>query len=89
MGDIERLCERVLVVDHGRLVFDGTLPNLAARVALQRVLVVDLPEPTPDLHVATATISAASSTVNGSGWHSARSRPPRLASWPRLAPRQM
>ena len=25
MGDIERLCERVLVVDHGRLVFDGTL----------------------------------------------------------------
>jgi ABC-2 type transport system ATP-binding protein len=55
MGDIERLCERVLVVDHGRLVFDGTLPNLAARVALQRVLVVDLPEPSPDLHVAGAT----------------------------------
>ena len=27
MGDIERLCERVLVVDHGRLVFDGTLPQ--------------------------------------------------------------
>jgi viologen exporter family transport system ATP-binding protein len=55
MGDIERLCERVLVVDRGRLVFDGTLANLAARVALQRVLVVDLPEPSPDLHVATAT----------------------------------
>src|SRR5215216_5251643 len=50
MGDIERLCERVLVVDHGRLIFDGTLANLAARVALQRVLVVDLPEPSPDLH---------------------------------------
>src|SRR4029453_2526260 len=55
MGDIERLCERVLVVDHGRLVFDGTLANLAARVALQRVLVVDLPEPSADLHVLTAT----------------------------------
>jgi len=55
MGDIERLCERVLVVDHGRLIFDGTLANLAARVALQRVLVVDLPEPSPDLHLATAT----------------------------------
>ncbi len=25
MSDIERLCERVLVVDHGRLVYDGTL----------------------------------------------------------------
>ena len=25
MGDIERLCDRVLVIDRGRLVFDGTL----------------------------------------------------------------
>jgi ABC-2 type transport system ATP-binding protein len=54
MGDIERLCDRVLVIDRGRLVFDGTLPSLAERVALQRVLVVDLPEPTPDLRVAAA-----------------------------------
>ncbi len=54
MGDIERLCDRVLVIDRGRLVFDGTLPSLAERVALQRVLVVDLPEPSPDLRVAAA-----------------------------------
>ena len=32
MSDIERLCDRVLVVDHGRLVYDGTLPELARRV---------------------------------------------------------
>lgn len=49
MGDIERLCERVLVVDHGRLAYDGTLPGLAATVGAQRVLVVDLVEPTADL----------------------------------------
>ena len=54
MGDIERLCDRVLVIDRGRLVFDGTLPSLAERVALQRVLVVDLPEPGPDLQVSAA-----------------------------------
>ena len=54
MGDIERLCDRVLVIDRGRLVFDGTLPSLAERVALQRVLVVDLPEPSPDLQVSAA-----------------------------------
>ena len=30
MGDVERLCDRVLVVDHGRLVYDGTLPGLVA-----------------------------------------------------------
>ena len=50
MGDIERLCERVLVVDHGRLAYDGTLPGLAATVGAQRVLVVDLVDPTPELH---------------------------------------
>jgi ABC-2 type transport system ATP-binding protein len=55
MSDIERLCERVLVVDHGRLVYDGTLPGLGQRVALQRVLVVDLWEPRPPLQVAEAT----------------------------------
>ena len=54
MSDIERLCERVLVVDHGRLVYDGTLTDLAMRVALQRVLVVDLWEPNAPLQVADA-----------------------------------
>ncbi|MEV0251101.1 ATP-binding cassette domain-containing protein [Nocardia sp. NPDC050712] len=49
MGDIERLCDRVLVVDHGSLVYDGSLPGLGATVGARRVLVVDLAEPTPDL----------------------------------------
>ena len=54
MGDIERLCDRVLVVDHGRLAYDGTLSSLAERVALKRVLVVDLTEPRPPLQIASA-----------------------------------
>ncbi|MFJ1460547.1 hypothetical protein [Nocardia sp. N2S4-5] len=49
MGDIERLCERVLVVDHGRLAYDGSLTGLAATVGVRRVLVVDLAVPTTDL----------------------------------------
>ena len=49
MGDIARLCDRVLVVDHGALVFDGTLPGLVARVGGERVLVVDLTEPVAPL----------------------------------------
>ncbi|NYJ73488.1 ABC transporter ATP-binding protein [Allobranchiibius huperziae] len=49
MGDIERLCDRVLVVDHGRLAYDGTLPGLSQRVGARRVLVVDLAAPAPDL----------------------------------------
>lgn len=49
MGDVERLCDRIWVLDHGQLVYDGTLPGLAATVGAQRVLVVDLEAPTQDL----------------------------------------
>ncbi len=49
MGDIQRLCERVLIIDHGALAYDGTLPGLVARVGAERVLVVDLAEPAPPL----------------------------------------
>jgi len=63
MSDIERLCDRVLVVDHGKLAYDGTLPGLARRVALQRVLVVDLAEPQPPVQVPSADNIA--SELNG------------------------
>jgi ABC-2 type transport system ATP-binding protein len=49
MGDVERLCDRILLVDRGSLVFDGTLPGLSRTVGAERVLVVDLAEPTADL----------------------------------------
>jgi ABC-2 type transport system ATP-binding protein len=50
MGDVERLCERLLVVDHGRLVYDGDLGGLVDRVDARRVVAVDLAAPGPDLH---------------------------------------
>ncbi|HKE50248.1 MAG TPA: ATP-binding cassette domain-containing protein, partial [Actinomycetes bacterium] len=42
LGDVERLCDRVMVIDHGRLAFDGSLEALRAMVPVPRVLVVDL-----------------------------------------------
>jgi ABC-2 type transport system ATP-binding protein len=50
MGDVSRLCERILLVDQGRLAYDGSLAGLSRMVAMRRVLVVDLAAPTPDLH---------------------------------------
>lgn len=49
MGDIERLCERVLVVDHGRTVYDGSLDGLARSAGADRTLVLDFADATPDL----------------------------------------
>jgi ABC-2 type transport system ATP-binding protein len=56
LPDIERLCERLLVVDHGHLVFDGSLPALVSRVGAERVLVVDLVEPGPALDDVPGTV---------------------------------
>ncbi|HEX2497624.1 MAG TPA: ATP-binding cassette domain-containing protein [Actinomycetes bacterium] len=42
LGDVERLCDRVMVIDHGRLAFDGSLEALRALVPVPRLLVVDL-----------------------------------------------
>ncbi|HET9079486.1 MAG TPA: ATP-binding cassette domain-containing protein [Trebonia sp.] len=49
MGDVERLCDRILVIDHGRLAYDGDLPGLSRTVGAERVLVVDLAGAVPDL----------------------------------------
>jgi ABC-2 type transport system ATP-binding protein len=45
LADIERLCRRLIVIDQGRIVHDGSLDDLHARYGSRRRLVVDLDEP--------------------------------------------
>jgi ABC-2 type transport system ATP-binding protein len=45
LNDIERLCRRLVVIDHGRVVHDGTLAALHQRYGLARQVVVELAEP--------------------------------------------
>ncbi len=47
MGDVERLCDRVVLVDRGRTVYDGDLAGLSRTVGAQRIMTVDLAEPVP------------------------------------------
>jgi viologen exporter family transport system ATP-binding protein len=47
LADIERLCRRLVVIDHGRVVHDGTIEDLHARYGSRRRLVVDLDAPLP------------------------------------------
>jgi len=51
LGDIERLCTRLLVIDHGTLIWDGGIADLKERYGAERTLVVDLEEPAPPLDV--------------------------------------
>src|SRR5690606_13291750 len=51
LTDIEQLCSRVMVIDHGRLMYDGDLTGLHDLHASERTLVVDFAEPLPPLEV--------------------------------------
>ena len=57
LADIERLCHRLVVVDRGRIVHDGSLDALHARYGSRRRVIADLDEPLaaplslPGLHV--------------------------------------
>jgi len=44
MDDIEALCRRVMVINQGRVLLDGTLAELRSRVTTERWLIVDLLE---------------------------------------------
>ncbi|MER5972117.1 ATP-binding cassette domain-containing protein [Streptomyces sp. NPDC002055] len=49
LTDIEQLCERVMVIDHGRLMYDGGLDGLHAVGESERMLVVDLERELPPI----------------------------------------
>jgi ABC-2 type transport system ATP-binding protein len=42
MADVEALCRRVVVIHHGRLLFDGALSALVARFSPHKTIMVDL-----------------------------------------------
>ncbi|GLF93510.1 ABC transporter ATP-binding protein [Streptomyces yaizuensis] len=47
LTDVEQLCRRVLVIDHGRLMYDGALSGLHSAAESERTLVVDLERELP------------------------------------------
>lgn len=49
LGDVERLCTRVMVIDQGQLAYDGDLDGLRALAPGERTLVVDLAAAGPPL----------------------------------------
>lgn len=49
MADVEALCERVIIIHHGQIRYDGRLAALAERFAAHRELRVTLGDPTVDV----------------------------------------
>ncbi|MCP4360728.1 MAG: ATP-binding cassette domain-containing protein [Chloroflexi bacterium] len=58
MADVERLCSRVMIIDHGRLLYDGRLHTLQDRFGGKRELIVDLAQPYPDVPIDGAKLTS-------------------------------
>ena len=56
LQDIEALCRRVIVIDHGTVVYDGSLAGLHRQGESTRTLVVDLVDEAPPITVPGATV---------------------------------
>jgi ABC-2 type transport system ATP-binding protein len=55
--DVERLCDRLLIIDHGRVIEDGTVEGVKDRYGTGRTLVVDLVEPGPPLEIDSVAVT--------------------------------
>ena len=49
MADVEALCKRVVVIHHGRILFDGQLSDLVARFSPHKTIIVELETENTDL----------------------------------------
>jgi ABC-2 type transport system ATP-binding protein len=57
LSDVEKLCDRVMIIDHGHLLYNGRLNALQDRFGGKRELVVDLAEHYPDVAVEGAQVA--------------------------------
>jgi ABC-2 type transport system ATP-binding protein len=63
MADVETLCRRVLIIHHGRLLYDGELAGLVRRFTEHKTVVVQLSDCTADLRPYGEVISCADGTA--------------------------
>jgi ABC-2 type transport system ATP-binding protein len=56
LADVERLCRRIVLIDHGTIVYDGEIEALRDRYGTHRTLIVQLCEDAPDFAVEGAEI---------------------------------
>jgi ABC-2 type transport system ATP-binding protein len=56
MGDIEKLCNRMMIVDHGKLIYDGGVDQIRRTFGMERTLIVEFEEELADFAVPGATL---------------------------------
>lgn len=73
LGDIEKLCDRMIMIDKGTIIYDGALSEVTARFGWERQLHLTLSEPLDD------AVGRATAALRGrDGIHPSQPDPSRL-----------
>ena len=56
LSDIEKVCERMMIIDNGRIIYNGSIASIKERFAPYRVLVVDFAEGVSEVKIARAEL---------------------------------
>jgi len=58
LADVERLCRRIVLIDEGKLIYDGSIERIVDRYGTHRTLVVQLSEPADGIAVSGAEVES-------------------------------
>lgn len=58
MVDIEKVCTRIMIIDHGRIVYDGSPAQMRQSYGTERTLLVEFEEAVPDFEIPNAKLTA-------------------------------
>lgn len=56
MGDIEKLCSRMMIIDQGRVIYDGSVEQIRTQYGTTRTLVIEFEDNTEDFEVPQAVL---------------------------------
>ena len=54
MVDIEKICSRIIIIDHGHIIYDGSVDRIRTQYGKKRTLVIELEQETPDFSIPNA-----------------------------------
>ena len=78
MGDIEKLCSRVVVIDAGHLIYDGDLKNMVQRFGADRFVMIEFEESVEDFQIEKAELIRSEGNRKWFSFHRSETTPMEL-----------
>jgi ABC-2 type transport system ATP-binding protein len=81
MGDIEKLCSRMMIVDHGRVIYDGSVEQIRTQYGKTRTLVIEFEKELDDFDVPHSVLLKSEGSKKWFGFNRLDTSPSELISY--------